>query len=210
MKFLGNKYQLTNYGQKLVSENIGLVGLVIKTYYDKMQLGYTYPLSLDEMYSSGYVGLIHAVAKAKPNKHKAQWVVYAKNCINSQIINDLRAAKIIQIPHYLTYDAEHRYKTDSEKASVVHNLENCDLLDDNDPFEILLKNEETISEEIKYKEILESANPNEKLIIELRLKGLSHRRIALDSNLEVGYVYRTLKKIKIKWPNMCLPNLDNN
>ena len=150
-------------------------------------------VELADLYQEGLIGLIHAIHSYDKNKD-VTFYTYANACIRSNLMSAVRQ----------TFRMKNRILNNSyslDKLIEETNYNYYEIFKDyrNDPDEVLTKEEEKkeVIENIKSK-----LSKNEKIIFELKLKGLSNSEIAGLIDKDKKYVENTMFRINRKYKEM--------
>lgn len=150
-------------------------------------------LEVADLYQEGLIGLIHAINTFDKEKD-VTFYTYANACIRSSIVSAMRQ----------TFRMKNRILNNScslDKLIEDSNSSFYDLLKDekSDPNKLLLKEEEKNDLLDTIKEKLSS---NEKIIFDLRLKGLSNGEIANLIGKDKKYIENAMFRINKKYKEL--------
>ena len=150
-------------------------------------------LEVADLYQEGLIGLIHAINTFDKEK-EVTFYTYANACIRSSIVSAMRQ----------TFRMKNRILNNScslDKLIEDSNSSFYELLKDekSDPNKLLLKEEEKndLLDTIK-----EKLSNNEKIIFDLRLKGLSNGEIANLIGKDKKYIENAMFRINKKYKEL--------
>ena len=146
-----------------------------------------------DLYQEGLIGLIHAI-NTFDKERDVTFYTYANTCIKSSIMSSLRK----------TFRLKNRILNNSyslDKIIEESNNSFYDLFKDvkNDPSEVLIHEEENDEIIDKIKSVL---SKNEKIIFDLKLKGLSNGEIANLIDKDKKFVEDAMFRIKRKYKEL--------
>ena len=146
-----------------------------------------------DLYQEGLIGLIHAIHSYNENKDTT-FYTYANKCIKSNLVSAMRQ----------TFRMKNRILNNSYSLDKLIEDSNNSLYDvfkdeNNNPDKLIMDEEERhdLIDSIKDK-----LSKNEKIIFELRLKGLSNSEIATLISKNRKYVENAMFRINKKYNNM--------
>ena len=148
-------------------------------------------MEVADLYQEGLIGLIHAINSFDENKD-VTFYTYANACIKSNIISAMRQS----------FRMKNRILNNSYSLDKLFEDSNSSLYDvftdeNSDPDKLILNEEEQL--EITNK-IRNNLSKSEKIVFDLKLKGLSNSEIALlmdkDKKFVENVMYRINKKYK--------------
>lgn len=171
----------------LIKKYKNLILSILNEYKKKYNI---YGVEIADLYLEGLIGLLTAIETFDKNKD-ILFYTYVSVCIRTSIMSAIRRTfrnknKILNN----SYSLDLMY--DDTKTSLYEVLTD----ENSDPNNILLK-EESINEIIL--NITKLLSKNEKLIFDLKLKGLSNQEIASLLDKDKKYVENTLFRIKNKY-----------
>ena len=150
-------------------------------------------LEVADLYQEGLIGLIHAI-NSFDEKKDVSFYTYANACIKSKIVSAMR-------------------QTFRMKNRILNNSYSLDKLieDSNSTFYELFKDEKSnpdklLEDEEEKEDILNKVKSklsnNEKIIFELRLKGLSNQEISTLIDKDKKYIENATFRINIKYKEL--------
>lgn len=150
-------------------------------------------IEVADLYQEGLIGLIHAI-NSYDEKKDVTFYTYANACIKSSIISAMRQ----------TFRMKNRILNNSyslDKLIEDTNTTYYDILMDekSDPDKLIIKEEE--KQEI-FDKVRTLLSKNEKVIFELKLKGLSNTEIAMLIDKSKKYVENTMYRINKKYKEL--------
>ena len=167
---------------------------ILKEYLDEYNI---IGIEIADLYQEGLIGLIHAI-KTFDEKRDVTFYTYAIKCIKSNLISAMRQ----------TFRMKNRILNNSfplDKLLDDSNYNYYELFKDesSDPTKLLFIEEEK-NELIKT--IREKLSNNEKIIFDLRLKGLSNIEVSNLINKNKKYVENALFRINKKYKELTKEN----
>lgn len=146
-----------------------------------------------DLYQEGLIGLIHAINSYNENKDTT-FYTYANTCIKSNLVSAMRQ----------TFRMKNRILNNSyslDKLIEDTNTSFYDILkDDNSNPDKLIMDEEEKEDLINT--IKEKLSKNEKIIFELRLKGLSNSEISTLIDKNKKYIENAMFRINKKYKEL--------
>ena len=150
-------------------------------------------MEVADLYQEGLIGLMNAISSYNENKDTS-FYTYANKCIKSNLISAMRQ----------TFRMKNRILNNScslDKLIEDSNSSMYDLFRDEGSNPDKLIEERDEKEELLYN-IREKLSKNEKIIFELKLKGLSNNEIATLISKNKKYVENAMFRINKKYNNL--------
>ena len=160
--------------EQVVLNNVGMVGLVLKSFNLNTQD--------EDLYSTGLIGLVKAVNTFNPDKG-VKFSAYAAPIIRNEILTTFRKKRII--PAFSLDEA--------------YCLENGDLFDFSEVIADSKNFEEEVIADIQCEQVFSALNEREKKIIFLSMEGKKQREIAEVFGISPAQVSRIIKSAYKKW-----------
>lgn len=150
-------------------------------------------LELADLYQEGLIGLLHAINSFNKDKD-VTFYTYANACIKSSIMSALRQ----------TFRLKNRILNNSYSLDKLIEDSNSNMYDffkdyNNDPNNLLINNEE--KDEL-INTIKNKLSKSEKIIFELKLKGLSNNEISSLIDKNKKYIENTMYRINRKYKEL--------
>ncbi len=150
-------------------------------------------IEVADLYQEGLIGLLQAINTFDKNKD-VTFYTYACTCIKTSIISAIR--KTFRMKNRILNNS---YSLDKLLEDSTTNLYDIFKDENNDP-NILLESEEEKNELIDT--IKNKLSKNEKIIFELRLKGLSNSEISSLIDKDKKYIENTMYRINKKYKEL--------
>lgn len=150
-------------------------------------------IEVADLYQEGLIGLIHAI-NTYDEKRDVSFYTYANACIKSSIISAMR--QTFRMKNRILNNSYSLDKLIEDTNSTFYDL----FMDEKaDPDKLILREEE---KEDLLNSIRNNLSKNEKVIFELKLKGLSNPEIALLIDKDKKYVENTMYRINKKYKEL--------
>ena len=174
----------------LVNKYKNCILTILKEYLNEYNI---LGMEIADLYQEGLIGLVHAINSYNKDKD-VTFYTYANACIKSSLVSAMRQS----------FRLKNRILNNSYSLDKLIEDTNSNLYDffkdyDNDPNKLLINKEEKNELIDKIKDKL---SKNEKVIFELKLKGLSNNEIANLIDKDKKYIENTMYRINKKYKEL--------
>lgn len=150
-------------------------------------------IEVADLYQEGLIGLIHAI-DTFDEKKDVTFYTYANACIKSSIISAMR--QTFRMKNRILNNS---YSLDKLIEDTNNSFYEIIMDEKSDPDKVIMVEEEKQEIFDKIRNIL---SKNEKVIFELKLKGLSNSEIAMLIDKDKKYVENTMYRINKKYKEL--------
>lgn len=150
-------------------------------------------IEVADLYQEGLIGLIHAI-NSFDEKKDVTFYTYANACIKSSIISAMR--QTFRMKNRILNNS---YSLDKLIEDTNNSFYEIIMDEKSDPDKVIMVEEEKQEIFDKIRNIL---SKNEKVIFELKLKGLSNSEIAMLIDKDKKYVENTMYRINKKYKEL--------
>ena len=150
-------------------------------------------IEVADLYQEGLIGLIHAI-DSFDEKKDVTFYTYANACIKSSIISAMR--QTFRMKNRILNNS---YSLDKLIEDTNNSFYEIIMDEKSDPDKVIMVEEEKQEIFDKIRNIL---SKNEKVIFELKLKGLSNSEIAMLIDKDKKYVENTMYRINKKYKEL--------
>ena len=150
-------------------------------------------IEVADLYQEGLIGLIHAI-NSFDEKKDVTFYTYSNACIKSSIISAMR--QTFRMKNRILNNS---YSLDKLIEDTNNSFYEIIMDEKSDPDKVIMVEEEKQEIFDKIRNIL---SKNEKVIFELKLKGLSNSEIAMLIDKDKKYVENTMYRINKKYKEL--------